>query len=75
MSNKIILSSALRAASYVNSSKLPKEILKSSSAFLSSAPSGGKHMLPDLPYDYNALEGEDKNEPFRDKPFMLLDSI
>ncbi len=25
-------------------------------AMLSSAPSGGKHTLPDLPYDYNAIE-------------------
>ena len=28
------------------------------SAYLSSAPSGGKHELPDLKYDYGALERE-----------------
>lgn len=53
-----VLSSAMRAAVHVNSSKLPKELIKSSAAFLSSAPSGGTHSLPDLPYDYNALERE-----------------
>ena len=57
-SSKLLLSPALRAAAHVSSSKLPKELIKSSAAFLSSAPSGGKHTLPDLPYDYNALEGE-----------------
>lgn len=35
---------------------MPEEIVKSSFAYLSSAPSGGKHSLPDLPYDYDALE-------------------
>jgi len=50
------MNSALRAAAHVNSSKLPTELAKSSAAFLSSSPSGGKHTLPDLPYDYNALE-------------------
>jgi hypothetical protein len=56
--SKLILNSALRAAVHVNSSKLPSEFLKSSAAFLSAAPSGGKHVLPDLPYDYSALERE-----------------
>jgi Fe-Mn family superoxide dismutase len=56
-SSKLILNSALRAAAHVNSAKLPAELAKSSAAFLSSAPTGGKHTLPDLPYDYNALEG------------------
>lgn len=53
---KLGLNSALRAAAHVSSSKLPKELIKSSAAFLSSAPSGGKHTLPDLPYDYDALQ-------------------
>ena len=56
--SKLLLNSALRAATHVNSAQIPKTLIKSSAAFLSSAPSGGKHTLPDLPYDYNALEGE-----------------
>ena len=52
----LVLNSALRAATHVNSSKLPKELIKSSASFLSSAPTGGKHTLPDLPYDYDALD-------------------
>eukprot|EP00558_Chaetoceros_sp_UNC1202_P005452 CAMPEP_0197240616 /NCGR_PEP_ID=MMETSP1429-20130617/6854_1 /TAXON_ID=49237 /ORGANISM="Chaetoceros sp., Strain UNC1202" /LENGTH=241 /DNA_ID=CAMNT_0042700287 /DNA_START=39 /DNA_END=764 /DNA_ORIENTATION=+ len=55
-SSKIIIDSALRAAAHVRSSKLPKEVSKMASAMLSSAPSGGKHTLPDLPYGYNAME-------------------
>ena len=55
-SGKIIIDSALRAAAHVRSSTLPKEISKMATATLSSAPSGGKHALPDLTYDYNALE-------------------
>lgn len=55
-SSKFIIDSALRAAAHVRSSALPKEISKLASATLSSAPSGGKHTLPDLTYDYNALE-------------------
>uniref|UniRef100_A0A7S1CWY5 Superoxide dismutase n=1 Tax=Cyclophora tenuis TaxID=216820 RepID=A0A7S1CWY5_CYCTE len=51
-----LLNSAIRAAVHVNSAKLPTELAKSSAAYLSSAPSGGTHTLPDLPYDYNALE-------------------
>mmetsp|Transcript_50930 Transcript_50930/g.75524 ORF Transcript_50930/g.75524 Transcript_50930/m.75524 type:complete len:248 (+) Transcript_50930:39-782(+) len=47
---------AFRAVSNLRSSKLPVDISKTSSALLSSAPSGGKHVLPDLPYDYSALE-------------------
>lgn len=47
---------ALRAAAHVRSSKLPEELIKFSTAHLSSAPSGGMHSLPDLPYDYDALE-------------------
>jgi Fe-Mn family superoxide dismutase len=55
MSGKIILDSALRAAVNVGSSKLPTEVAKSSAALLSSL-SGTKNTLPDLAYDYNALE-------------------
>jgi Fe-Mn family superoxide dismutase len=54
--SKLLVSSALRAAANLNSSKIPSELAKSSAAFLSSAPSGGKVFLPDLPYDYGALE-------------------
>lgn len=56
MSGKLIIDSALRAAAHVRSSTLPKEVSKTATAMLSSAPSGGKHTLPDLPYDYNAME-------------------
>eukprot|EP00559_Dactyliosolen_fragilissimus_P002392 CAMPEP_0184862168 /NCGR_PEP_ID=MMETSP0580-20130426/6676_1 /TAXON_ID=1118495 /ORGANISM="Dactyliosolen fragilissimus" /LENGTH=240 /DNA_ID=CAMNT_0027359915 /DNA_START=49 /DNA_END=771 /DNA_ORIENTATION=+ len=56
LSKKIVIDSTLRAAANVRSSNLPYDILKAASARLSSAPSGGKHMLPDLPYDYAALE-------------------
>lgn len=56
MSGKLIIDSALRAATHVRSSTLPKSVSKAAAAMLSSAPSGGKHALPDLPYDYNALE-------------------
>lgn len=56
MSAKQIISPALRAAVHVRSSKLNAEVAKSASAYLSSAPSGGKHSLPDLAYDYAALE-------------------
>ena len=55
---KLIVNSALRAAMHVNSSQLPSEFIRSSAAFLSAAPSGGKFTLPDLPYDYAALERE-----------------
>ena len=54
--SKLIINSGLRAVAHLNSSKLPTELAKSSAALLSSAPSGGKHELPDLPYDYSALE-------------------
>mmetsp|Transcript_6250 Transcript_6250/g.7923 ORF Transcript_6250/g.7923 Transcript_6250/m.7923 type:complete len:241 (-) Transcript_6250:212-934(-) len=56
MPSKLIVDSALRAAAHVRSSTLPKEVSKIAAAMLSSAPSGGKHTLPDLPYDYNAIE-------------------
>ena len=55
MSGKIIIDSALRTAVNLQSSKLPSEVAKTSAALLSSL-SGTKHALPDLAYDYNALE-------------------
>jgi len=55
-SSKLIINSALRAAVNVRSSSMPKDVTKKAIAMLSSAPSGGKHTLPDLPYEYNALE-------------------
>eukprot|EP00553_Chaetoceros_curvisetus_P014171 CAMPEP_0204638204 /NCGR_PEP_ID=MMETSP0717-20131115/38825_1 /ASSEMBLY_ACC=CAM_ASM_000666 /TAXON_ID=230516 /ORGANISM="Chaetoceros curvisetus" /LENGTH=241 /DNA_ID=CAMNT_0051657895 /DNA_START=25 /DNA_END=750 /DNA_ORIENTATION=- len=55
-SSKIVVDSAMRAAAHLRSSKLPKEVSKMASAMLSSAPSGGAHTLPDLTYDYNAME-------------------
>jgi Fe-Mn family superoxide dismutase len=54
--SKLIIDSALRAAANVRSSSMPKDVTKKAVAMLSSAPAGGKHTLPDLPYDYNALE-------------------
>jgi len=51
-----IIGSSLRAAVNVRSSALPEKVAKSAAAYLSAAPSGGKHELPDLPYDYAALE-------------------
>jgi len=53
---KQLITPALRAAVNVNSSKVSPTALKSATAYLSSAPSGGVHTLPDLPYDYGALE-------------------
>lgn len=55
-SSKLLVGPALRAAVNLNSSKIPKELAKSSAAYLSSAPSSGVVTLPDLPYDYAALE-------------------
>lgn len=54
-SNKKILDAALRAAVNVRSSTLPSEIAKSSAA-LFSAYGGAQHSLPDLAYDYDALQ-------------------
>eukprot|EP01083_Nonionella_stella_P009729 27891_1 len=56
MSGKIVIDSALRAAANLRSSNLPKDVSKVAAAMLSSAPSGGKHELPDLSYDYAAIE-------------------
>ena len=56
MSSKLIIDSALRAAVNLQSSKIPSTVAKNSAALLSSLSSGGVATLPDLPYDYNALE-------------------
>jgi len=56
MSSKLIIDSTLRAATHLRGSSLPKDVSKVAAAMLSSAPSGGKHTLPDLSYDYNAIE-------------------
>jgi hypothetical protein len=56
-SKKLIFDASLRAAATnVRSSAMPEELLQSSHAYLSAASQGGKLTLPDLPYDYNALE-------------------
>ena len=54
-SSKAIIGTALRSAVHLKSAKVPSEYLKSSQA-LFSAYGGKKQTLPDLPYDYNALE-------------------
>jgi Fe-Mn family superoxide dismutase len=51
-----LINPSLRAAANLRSCKLPTEVSKSAAAYLSAAPSGGKHALPDLAYDYDALE-------------------
>jgi hypothetical protein len=53
--SKLIVNSALRAAVNLQSSKIAPELIKSSSA-LFSAYAGVKQTLPDLAYDYGALE-------------------
>ncbi len=56
-SAKFALDSALRAAVHLPSSKLPAEVVKSSTALFSAlSGKGATFALPDLPYDYNALE-------------------
>ena len=57
MSGKIIVDAALRAAVNVRSSTIPSGVAKTSSALLSSLASTPAK-LPDLAYDYNALERE-----------------
>ena len=52
--SKLIVDSALRAAAHLRSSKMPSEVAKAGAALMSSY--GGKHTLPDLSYDYGALE-------------------
>jgi len=57
MSRKVLLDSALRAAVNLQSSTIPTQLARTSTAFLSSAAAGGPTAtLPDLSYDYNALE-------------------
>jgi len=51
-----VAGAGLRVATHLRSSKIPTEVLKTSTSYLSAAPSGGKHVLPDLPYAYDALE-------------------
>jgi Fe-Mn family superoxide dismutase len=53
--SKLIIDSAVRAAANLRSSKLPTEIVKTSTA-LFSAHGGAKQSLPDLSYDFGALE-------------------
>jgi len=55
MSGRIIIENGLKAAVNVGSSKLPQEVLKNSTALLSSL-AGKPAVLPDLSYDYDALE-------------------
>lgn len=55
-SSKIILNKALRAAVNLPSSKLPSEVAKSSTKLFSNLSEGIEFVLPDLAYDYNALE-------------------
>jgi len=56
MSLNNLAGAGIRVATHLRSSKIPTELLKTSTSYLSAAPSGGKHVLPDLPYDYGALE-------------------
>jgi hypothetical protein len=54
---KIVVDTALRAAVNLRSSALPSQIIKTSSA-LFSAYGGAQQALPDLAYDYDALQRE-----------------
>ena len=56
MSGRLIIDSALRAAVNLQPSKLPSSVAKTSAALLSSLSGGTVATLPDLPYDYSALE-------------------
>lgn len=56
MSGKLIISPALRAAAHARSATLAPDLAKSAAARLSAAAAGGKITLPDLAYDYAALE-------------------
>ena len=51
-----VLNYNTRSIMHLRSCELPKELSKMASSLLSSTPEGGKHVLPDLTYDYNALE-------------------
>jgi hypothetical protein len=53
--SKLVVDSALRAAAHLRSSNIPTQVAKTSAA-LFSAYGGGKITLPDLAYDYGALE-------------------
>lgn len=53
--SKLIVDSALKAVAHLRSSKVPSELAKSSAA-LFSAYGGAAPSLPDLKYDYGALE-------------------
>eukprot|EP00977_Amphora_coffeiformis_P023940 scaffold14763_cov137-Amphora_coffeaeformis.AAC.2 len=55
LGGKKVLDAALRAAVNVRSSALPSELSKTSAA-LFSAYGGAQHALPDLAYDYDALQ-------------------
>lgn len=52
---KLVIDSALKATAHLQSAKVPTNLIKSSTA-LFSAYGGKTNTLPDLPYDYNALE-------------------
>lgn len=56
MSGKIVVDSALKAAVNLQSSRIPTAVAKNSSALLSYLADGPPASLPDLPYDYDALE-------------------
>jgi len=57
MSNKkLFLDPLTRISTHIRSSTLSHELKTSACALLSSTPTSGKHTLPNLPYDYNALE-------------------
>jgi hypothetical protein len=53
--SKVLFDKALRAAINMNSGKIPSDLAKSSAA-LFSAYGGAAATLPDLSYDYGALE-------------------
>jgi hypothetical protein len=54
---KKVVDTALRAAVNLRSSALPSQIIKTSTA-LFSAYGGAQHALPDLAFDYDALQRE-----------------
>jgi len=56
MSSTNLIKPGLRVAAHLRSSKIPTELSKSAAAWFAAAPSGGTHALPDLTYDYAALE-------------------
>lgn len=64
MTGKLIGEKALRAAVHLNSARMPSQVIKSSTALFSAFGGGKPASLPDLPYDYNALERMYKNARF-----------